>query len=324
MTHRPYSFLSTMKKSVFILHPGKAHYPEVPAYSSHLADWGFHVCSGTLDDLAHLPDRLNTILWTLMGFYHQAIPAACAIHDYRSLSVGRLAQLKDLAKRYLNTKPDLRIFQNDRQRQLMRFNDGIPSILLPMGVPNWIFGPEFSAPQAGDLVADFCYVGDMSRERHFDMVLKAFERRFANSGRKLLLIGQPEPQLHAQFRSVPGIHFAGRLPQPEALKLVASSRAAICYFPYHRPHCYQTPTKLLEYAALGKAVICNDAPANLECCKQLSIESIVTGADIFGSLTSEQIDRAKPNDRERFKKLTWQTIINQSGVRAFLHPPILY
>ncbi|QBY55517.1 glycosyltransferase [Cupriavidus oxalaticus] len=307
-----------MTRSVFILHPGKANYPEVPAYSSHLAEWGFRVASGTLEDFERLPDRPDTILWAIMGFYRQDMPAAYVIHDYRSLSVGRLVQLKDLAKRYLNAKPNLRIFQNDRQRQLMRFNDGIPSILLPMGIPDWIFKPEFSAPKVGDPIADFCYIGDMSRERHFDMVLKAFERSFANSGYKLMLIGQPEPQIHAKFGSVPGIHFAGRFPQQDALRLVARSRAAICYFPYHRPHCYQTPTKLLEYAALGKPIICNDAPANLECCKQLNIESIVTGADIFGSLTGEQLALAKPNDRERFKELTWQTVINRSGIQAFL------
>jgi len=309
-----------MNRSVFILHPGKANYPEIQAYSSHLTEWGFSVSTGTLEGLAHLPDRLNIILWAVMGFYHRNVSAAYVIHDYRSLSVGRLARIKDLAKRYLNVKPDLRIFQNDRQRQLMRFNDGIPSILLPMGIPNWVFGPEFSTLQASDPVADFCYIGEMSRERHFDRVLSAFERNFANGGRKLLLIGQPEPRLHAQFRSVPGIHFVGRLPQPDAMKLVASSRAAICYFPYHRPHCYQTPTKLLEYAALGKPVICNDAPGNLECCKQLGIESVVTGADIFGSLTDKQIDHAKPNDPERFKALTWKTVINQSGIDAFLRP----
>lgn len=306
-----------MTKAVFILHPGKANYPEISAYSSYLSERGFRVSAGTLDDYQQLSDKAGTVLWAIMGFYRQSLPAAMVIHDYRSLSVGGLVQVKDLAKRYLNVKPSLRIFQNGQQRRLMGFKDGIPSILLPMGIPGWIFEEVISSQDHYD-GASLCYLGEMSRERGFDKVLAAFERRFAAEGQSLLLIGQPEPQIHDRFRNTPGIRFAGKLPQREALKLVAASRVAICYFPYHRPHCYQTPTKLLEYAALGKPIICNDSPANLDSCAELGINSVITGANIFGSLTTSQIELARTNDPLQFRRLEWNAVIDRSGILNYL------
>ncbi|KVD83428.1 glycosyltransferase [Burkholderia sp. ABCPW 14] len=302
---------------VFILHPGKANYPEIAAYRDYLGQRGFDVHDGDANAYAQFGHRSNGILWCIMGFYRSLPPARFVIHDYRSLSVGRLAAVKDAVKRALNAKPDLRIFQNERMRDAMAFRDDVPSLLLPMGVPDWIFG--IANEPAGDGPAGrFCYIGEMSRERGFHEVLAAYRDAPRTARDTLVLVGQPEPEIYDAFRHVEGIEFVGRVPQRDALKIVQRSEYAVCYFPYHRPHCYQTPTKLLEYAALGKKIVCNDAPSNVEAVKALGIRSHVTGASIFDELLPLAQLHAQRNDPARLKRLGWTAVIAQSGVSAHL------
>ncbi|KVN14193.1 MULTISPECIES: glycosyltransferase [unclassified Burkholderia] len=302
---------------VFILHPGKANYPEIAAYRDFLGQRGFDVHDGDASAYARLDGRSDCILWCIMGFYRSLPPARFVIHDYRSLSVGRLAAIKDTIKRALNAKPDLRIFQNERMRDAMAFRDGTPSLLLPMGVPDWIF--EIANESAGEGPAGrFCYIGEMSRERGFHKVLAAYRAAPRTMRDTLVLVGQPEPEIHDAFRHVDGITFVGRVPQRDALRIVLRSDYAVCYFPYHRPHCFQTPTKLLEYAALGKKIVCNDAPSNVDAVKALGIRSHVTGASIFDELLPLAQLRAESNDPARLRRLGWTAVIAQSGVLARL------
>ncbi|KVS71651.1 glycosyltransferase [Burkholderia cepacia] len=312
---------------VFILHPGKANYPEIAAYRGRLGTHGFEVFDGDLDAYARFPARDVCILWCIMGFYRALPPARFVIHDYRSLSVGRLAAVKDGVKRMLNVRPDLRIFQNEQMRDAMAFRDGVRALLLPMGVPDWIFdradaGSDRVAPGSADVApivsGKFCYIGEMSRERGFHKVLAAYRDARRDESDTLVLVGQPEPEIHAEFVDTPGIRFVGRVPQPEALRIVRDSEYAVCFFPYHRPHCFQTPTKLLEYASLGKRIICNDAPSNVRTANELGIQCHVTGAAIFDELFPLSRIRATRPDPAAMQSLEWGRVIERSGVLAFI------
>ncbi|MBJ9967210.1 glycosyltransferase [Burkholderia seminalis] len=311
---------------VFILHPGKANYPEIAAYRSRLGKHGFEVFDGDIDAYARFPDRDVCILWCIMGFYRSLPPARFVIHDYRSLSVGRLAAVKDGVKRVLNVRPDLRIFQNEQMRDAMAFRDGVRTLLLPMGVPDWIFAPadagsDRAAPGgAGAPMPSgrFCYIGEMSRERGFQKVLAAYRDARRDASDTLVLVGQPEPEIHAAFVDTPGIRFVGRVPQPDALRIVRGSEYAVCFFPYHRPHCFQTPTKLLEYASLGKKIICNDAPSNVRTAHELGIQCHFTGAAIFDELFPLSRVRATRPDPAAMQQLEWGRVIERSGVLAFI------
>ncbi|HKT65152.1 MAG TPA: glycosyltransferase [Burkholderia sp.] len=310
---------------VFILHPGKANYPEIAAYGRHLRTRGFEVFDGDLDAYARFPDRDACILWCIMGFYRALPPARFVIHDYRSLSVGRLAAVKDRVKRVLNVRPDLRIFQNARMRDAMAFRDGVRALLLPMGVPDWIFEPA-GVEVAGrdrDVAAQtpsgrFCYIGEMSRERGFHKVLAAYRDARRDASDTLVLVGNPEPEIRAAFADTPGVRFVGRVPQPDALRIVRDSEYAVCFFPYHRPHCFQTPTKLLEYASLGKKIVCNDAPSNVRTAHELGIECHVTGATIFDELFPLSRIRASRPDPVAMKSHEWGRVIERSGVLAYI------
>jgi glycosyltransferase involved in cell wall biosynthesis len=306
---------------IFLLHPGRANYPELVAYQDYYAARGVDVVAGTLSDYKALADKADFLVWAIMGFYPKQLASDFVIHDYRSLSVGGSAGLKDIAKRYLNARPNLRIFQNTRQQNIMKFNDDVPSVILPMGVPKWIFEVPQQPPDAED-IADFCYIGDMSFERGFHLVIEAFLENFREVDASLLLVGKPEPRLYERYAGKRGLVFAGALPQREALGLVARSSIAVSYFPYHRPHCYQTPTKLLEYAALGKKILCNDSPSNVACCEDLHINSIITSSSIFTGMTAATIETAKPNQRANFTQLAWDNVIEKSNINSYISQKI--
>ncbi|MDE1005113.1 MAG: glycosyltransferase [Paraburkholderia fungorum] len=305
---------------VFILHPGKANYPEISAYTAFLGRHGFEVFDGDSDAFAQFPFKAECVLWCIMGFYRAHDAARFVIHDYRSLSLGPLAWVKDGLKRSLNAKPNLRVFQNERMRDAMGFRDRIPSTLLPMGVPDWIFnlaGAQHSVAQSLP-AGRFCYIGEMSRERGFDKVLSAWRAAPRDPGDSFVLVGRPEPDLYEAFKDAPGLEFVGRVPQSDALGIVRRSDFAICYFPYHRPHRFQTPTKLLEYAALGKKIICNDAPSNVLACAELNIRSLVTGPAIFDGLPPAAQIVAEYNDPRSLSGLEWTSVIERSGVLSHI------
>jgi hypothetical protein len=301
---------------LFILHPGSAHYPEIDAYTTYFTARGFEVASGCRNDHARLASPGDWILWCIMGFYPRAPRARLVIHDYRSLSIGRLAPVKDRIKRHLQHTPDLRIFQNERLRDALGFRDGVPACLLPMGVPDWIFALAHEPIPPGP-AGRFCYIGEMSIERRFDDVLRSYQDYRRSPEDTLMLVGEPDPRIHARFSGVPGITFAGRLSQRDALRVVARSEYAVCYFPTHRPHCYQTPTKLLEYAALGKRILCNGSATHAALSRQLGIRCHVAGRAIFDDLPAP-LPSIPPNDPERLRHMTWQTVIDASGVAEWL------
>ncbi|ACC72426.1 glycosyltransferase [Paraburkholderia phymatum] len=307
---------------VFILHSGNANYPEINAYSDFLSKLGIQVFSGDSNTYSRFPFKGECVLWCIMGFYRVHENARFIIHDYRSLSVRPLAACKDWIKQVMNAKPNLRAFQNERMRDVMNFRDAIPSVLLPMGVPDWIFDAadgdrcDSAHPTKG---GRFCYIGEMSRERGFDKVLAAWRASPWKRENKFVLVGRPETSLYREFRNTEGLNFVGRVSQKDALDIVRRSEYAVCYFPYHRPHCFQTPTKMLEYAALGKKIICNDSPSNLAASRELGIHAFVAGRSIFDSLPFDGRELSvKKNEPDKLRRLAWTSVIEGAGILAFV------
>ncbi|WP_025098437.1 glycosyltransferase [Burkholderia sp. A1] len=302
---------------VFLMHPGRADYPELDAYTAWLVEHGYEVGRGDADDYRAFAAQAPCVLWCVMGFYRHLPPAAYVIHDYRSLSVGRLGQLKDLLKRTCQPRPQLRIFQNATMRAEMAFSDRVPSLLLPMGVPDWIFDAARRVPGPGP-GGTYCYIGAINRERGFDRVLAAFRDRPHASGERFVLVGEPQPAIRSRFQGVAGVEFLGRLPQREALDVVLRSQFAVCYFPRHRPHRFQTPTKLLEYAALGKPILCNDAPSTLAAAAELGIPIQLAGRAIFDASAAWLDAPAYSMPPVGLERLAWRSVLASSGVLEHL------
>lgn len=298
-----------MKNRIFILHPGKANYPDIAAYRKYF-NHEYEVLDGTLADYDKLQNKEEVVLWCIMGFYPKKPKAKFIIHDYRSLSVGKFNNVKDNIKKKLNYKPDLRLFLNNNVKEKLNFKDLVPFRYLDMGVPDWIFDVKEHANISGT----FCYIGEMSRERKFDLVIDSFLKN-KTEGQTFVLVGNPEKELFEHYKNKEGLIFTGRLPQEEALAVVKSCKYAVCYFPYHEPHCYQTPTKLLEYAALGVNIICNDSPSNINTLNKLNITAAITSSNIFNQ--SEFVD-TKYNCYDSIQGIVWEKVIKSSKVQQLI------
>jgi len=298
-------------KKLYILIPGNENYPDVDAYRSFFSTRGFEVYSGNKRDFSRDFPAGVDVLWCIMGLCSSRLRASFIIHDYRSLSVGKLCSLKDALKKRLNVKPDLRIFLNKQVRGIMNFKDGVPFEILDMGVPNWIDTVSASA----DFHATYGYLGAMSFERKFDDLFDCFLDNKAEED-TFILIGEPEAALYEKYKRHKSLNFVGRKDQREALSIIKSCELAVCYFPFHRPHKYQTPTKLLEYAALGSSIICNNSPSNIYTAKEYQIKSLFGGKYIFDGIG--EVSDVAGNDPRLFKCLKWENVILDSGVMSYL------
>ncbi|MCG8525491.1 MAG: glycosyltransferase [Opitutales bacterium] len=282
-----------------------AHLPEMHAYQEALGE-----LLEVEVELVESPVQKNPahVYWHFMGVHLRRPKYRKVIHDYRSLSTGRFSKLKDRLKGVLNCRPDLRIFLNEEVRQQMNFKDSVPYCLLDMGVPSWI----------GDLRGDsdefrygFCYVGEVTKERGNEVLLEAFVSRNLFD-QKLLIVGNVEPEILSRYEGESGIVFTGKVSQREVFEYLSETEYAICHFPRHRPHCYQTPTKLLEYAALGKKIIANKSPSNLRLAKELGIEVYWCSERVFDTYETE--NTIQDNRKFDASTLTWRKRFEESGL----------
>lgn len=299
---------------IYFIHEGKAAYPEIAAYRTFFA--GRFVCEEIRpEEVETKSDLAQSVCWFIMGFHRMRPEAACVIHDYRSLSVGRLHALKDLMKRFLNAKPDIRIFQNREMQQAMPFDDEVPTLYLPMGVPPFVVQYRRKGADIRP-VCDFCYIGAMSMERRSDLMIDSFLKRFGTD--KLFhLYGSPEPALVARYRDCPNVVFCGSKSQEDVFAALQTTRVAVNYFPTHYPHRLQTPTKLLEYAALGLRILCNEQPQSRQVARDYDLSCLWGPAHDMFRQVPETL--AWP-DNSAFDPapLLWPAVIAKSGIKEAL------
>lgn len=301
------------KNRIIFIHDGKAHYPSVGANKAYFKDQ-YECLEMTYKQAKNQGNTDNDILWYMMGFYPKAkLPARLTIHDYKSLSIGRGKGVKDWLKARFNHKPDLRILKEGME-DIYCFTDGIPFVHQDIGVPDSIL--EYRNKQAAKPEYDFCYFGVMTRERSFDLVLESFLKKYGKSS-SLLLMGNAENEIKERFGNHKNIIFTGTLPQQKVFENILNSRVVVCYFPNHYPHTIQTPTKLLESAALGARILANRQPMNELRAKQYGIEvHWGSNEDIFAEIPQE-LDW-KNNAKLNVKPMLWSTMVEQTGLINWL------
>lgn len=140
---------------------------------------------------------------------------------------------------------------------------------VPMGVPphlvKWVDNHETEEIQAGKVV----YVGTLARIRRLGMLIEAFRLvRERNPFAHLYIIGAGDAadernELEAQTHQLglsEAVTFTGFVPMEEAWRHAATSE--VCLSPIYPTFVLRagSPTKLVEYMALGRPVIANDHP----------------------------------------------------------------
>jgi glycosyltransferase involved in cell wall biosynthesis len=115
----------------------------------------------------------------------------------------------------------------------------------------------------------FLYLGTLGRERRIDFLLRVLVRARQEIPQvKLYFVGRGESPEDEEFLQQEArrldvqssVIFTGQLPQQEALRYVQD--ADVCVSPFYpTPILNSTsPTKLVEYMAMGKAVVANTHP----------------------------------------------------------------
>lgn len=143
---------------------------------------------------------------------------------------------------------------------------------VPMGIDPQKFAEPAStkgrtAIPDGELC--FVYLGTLSKVRRLDFLIRVLARiKQRIAGVKLYVVGRgddpgDERLLEEEARRLDvaaSVVFVGQLPQAQALEYVRD--ADVCVSPFYpTPILNSTsPTKLVEYMAMGKAVVANDHP----------------------------------------------------------------
>jgi hypothetical protein len=304
-------------RKLYFIHEGKAAYPEIAAYKAFFQN-RFDVQEITPTELKHCVDLDSSVCWYIMGFYNTRPRSAIVVHDYRSLSIGRLWYIKDSFKRYFNAKPDIRIFQNEDMMKVLGFNRDVPTALLPMGVPDFVL--RYRAKTEMSPSSDFCYIGVMSMERRSYLMFDSFLARFGST-RSLHLYGVPELEIQKRYESNPNIVFCGRKTQEEVFDALCKTRVAVNYFPVHNPHKLQTPTKFLEYAALGLRVLSNEHPQSRRAAQTYGLKTLWGSCNDMFAYVPDSLDW---DDNRGFdpEPILWPKIIDASGIERLIDAEI--
>jgi len=302
----------TGKKQIRFVHEGKAAYPDVEAFRSYFGrHYDAFECSPV--EAAAARNLQDSVCWYMMGFYPKKLNCAVTVHDYRSLSVGRFRRGKDLLKRLFNARPDIRIFQNEAIRIALGFRDSERTFYLPMGVPKLFIEKRGMHCEPA---VDFIYIGSMLAERKCELMLDSFLQRFGET-KTFDLYGPRNTELEQRYAGRSNIRFLGLVPQNQLPKVLKAARVGVCYFPVHYPHLLQTPTKLLEYGALGMRVLANDHPQSRVSAEQYGLRcQWGSPTDLFeavpDALTWEDNQAVDP------APMAWPAVIAKSGVEQAL------
>ncbi|NII28347.1 glycosyltransferase [Pseudoflavitalea sp. X16] len=234
---------------IAFVHNNKAFLPELDAYQRFFAGYGITCITTTPAKLGGDRD----VDWWLMGTdLYKPQPGIYRIHEYASGSVPPARQWKDLAKRFLNTRPHYRLFLNAYVKDIFSFRDNVPYGFRDMGL--W---PEqlSTAPPSTEKLYDFIYVGSVRRDTQIERLLDHFAARAPLAGRSLLVVSREYEHLRSKYSSSANIVFKGPVAQSSVLELIQQARFAINYKPDIAPHNRQTSTKLLEYAACRTPIV---------------------------------------------------------------------
>lgn len=293
---------------IAIVDTKKAYLPEIEAYLkffNKLDD--FEVYRVYEEDLNDGIRENYDVIWRFMGLDTRRGKNTYVIHEYNSLTVGKFSKLKDIIKKYINMKPDLRIFLNEEIKSKMNFKDQIPYIIRDMGISREFFLNSNVLKKE----YDYIYIGSMDKNRRLDKVLDVFRE---NKSKSILLIGEPTKDLFDAFKDSENIFFEGRVEQSLIPEIASKATYGLNYIPDIYPYNIQTSTKLLEYCALGLKVV----TTNYKWLNDFEIES---GAKFYKLKSTSDGLVLDFEDVEKFdffipdvKEYEWSNILKQSNI----------
>jgi glycosyltransferase involved in cell wall biosynthesis len=218
---------------------------------------------------------IRFIYWLSYPFpEHYLLRAADGSSRFPLLYRCRGMAFKILLYKILLPAADHVFVQSEQMREDIA-KEGIPPgkmTAVPMGVDAALCGLDELSGERTVLPAGvpcIVYLGTLVQVRRLDFLVRAFALvRAAVPAARLFFVGRgddPSDEVFLQ-REVARLGledcvvFTGQLPQQEALRYVRE--ADVCVSPFHPTPILRSasPTKLIEYMALAKAVVANDHP----------------------------------------------------------------
>lgn len=233
----------------------RASLPEIHAYAEYFSGQGHNVYSG-FESVFEFEKNKNIkvdVVWEVKGFMGEKnYKDKLLVHDYPSLSTGIFPETKNKLKKYLNQKPDLRLFLNEDVRRDFNFTDNIPFLIRDMGIHS-NFIKTYNRTEKFEY--DFIYVGVVSEARGIEHLLEMFVNEKNFESYKFCLVGDYSNTIFEKFSKYSNIFFVGKVPYESVPQYIMKSRICINYIPNKYPFNIQTSTKMLEYLSMGKPVL---------------------------------------------------------------------
>lgn len=180
--------------------------------------------------------------------------------------------LKLLLYNFIMPNSDHIFVQSDQMKKdvLLRGIDEDKLTPVPMGVENSIFSNIVTKKSiTTDNSNTVIYIGTLAKVRRLDFLIRVFRHvTEARKNIKLLVVGGSEnpddvemlKQLSIDLNIDEHISFTGNVSRKAALNYIVQSDICVSPF-YPTPILNSTsPTKLIEYMAMGKPVVANDHP----------------------------------------------------------------
>lgn len=210
----------------------------------------------------HIPAQLRTKEWLpslLRG------PAAWV--------AGRLLRIAERVCDITLAEPGYQVLFRHPQRVFANYPEALPS------------------PTAGD--GSIVYVGDVTEARGLTDLMAAVALM---EDRPLVrIVGRCDPELANRLSQTPGVEVLGRIPHPEAMRVVRDATVGVSPLRDTPNYRYSLPTKVVEYLGSGIAVVASDLPGTREVIAGLPGVALVPPEDPVGlaaALTNALADPA--------------------------------
>jgi glycosyltransferase involved in cell wall biosynthesis len=190
---------------------------------------------------------------------------------YRLLYRLRAAALHLLLYRIICPGADHVFVQSDEMRRQMARKGVSPDKMtpVPMGVDDALVALADRAAPPRATAPRIVYLGALDRLRRLDFLVRVHAlvvRRFPQA--QLHFVGDSHDPADIEFlkaeardqRVEGSVHFTGFLPRERALDEVAAAAVCVSPLPPGPVFAVSSPTKVLEYLALGRPVVANHVP----------------------------------------------------------------
>lgn len=294
--------------TIAFIHPHKAFLPEIIAYTEFFSARGIN----TRVIKPHETDHTDCdVAWYFMGEHRRRTKQVITIHEYASASIPPFSILKNRIKKFINTTPDYRIFNNDYVLKQFPFNDAIPFGIRNYGIPS---GSEFLLPDIQKKF-DFVYVGTVGKERRPELLLNCFSDGPLKD-KTILVLSRNYASLSTAYAGATNISFQGPIPYKDIYAHIQQARYGINYMPDMVPYNRQTSYKFIDYAACRLPIVTTDYAWVHDFQNNYGGSFFYLQPD-FSNFTWENVTGytyAQPD----LSNWTWDKQIRSSGVLEFL------